>query len=148
MNRRSLLRTTAMIPVFPWLGAASATPARADDTAFRRVRPTDAAWPTAADWERLGRDVGGQLVKVRSPLADCLDDPKGAACAAVFKGLKTRRLGTRGNSKYHYDGIRIKPSSGLLSAVSEEEYTRMGGGGGGGGGSGRTSGGSAQARNP
>uniref|UniRef100_A0A183BMS8 RFX-type winged-helix domain-containing protein n=1 Tax=Globodera pallida TaxID=36090 RepID=A0A183BMS8_GLOPA len=31
-----------------------------------------------------------------------------------FKDLLTRRLGTRGNSKYHYSGIRIKPSSALL----------------------------------
>lgn len=33
----------------------------------------------------------------------------------VFAGIKTRRLGTRGNSKYHYYGIRIKPSSSLLT---------------------------------
>ncbi|PNI25402.1 RFX2 isoform 10, partial [Pan troglodytes] len=28
-------------------------------------------------------------------------------------GLRTRRLGTRGNSKYHYYGIRLKPDSPL-----------------------------------
>lgn len=31
----------------------------------------------------------------------------------VFTNLRTRRLGTRGNSKYHYYGIRIKPDSPL-----------------------------------
>ena len=35
----------------------------------------------------------------------------GKLIRSVFRGLKTRRLGTRGNSKYHYYGIRIKPSS-------------------------------------
>ena len=32
----------------------------------------------------------------------------GKLVRSVFAGLKTRRLGTRGNSKYHYYGIRIK----------------------------------------
>ncbi|CAJ0960125.1 unnamed protein product, partial [Mesorhabditis belari] len=37
----------------------------------------------------------------------------GKLIRSVFSGLKTRRLGTRGNSKYHYYGIRIKPQSSL-----------------------------------
>eukprot|EP00731_Ephydatia_muelleri_P018936 Em0011g976a len=37
----------------------------------------------------------------------------GKLIRSVFIGLKTRRLGTRGNSKYHYYGIRIKPDSPL-----------------------------------
>ena len=37
----------------------------------------------------------------------------GKLIRSVFLGLKTRRLGTRGNSKYHYYGIRIKPGSPL-----------------------------------
>uniref|UniRef100_A0A915D6S4 RFX-type winged-helix domain-containing protein n=1 Tax=Ditylenchus dipsaci TaxID=166011 RepID=A0A915D6S4_9BILA len=49
----------------------------------------------------------------------------GKLIRSVFKGLRTRRLGTRGNSKYHYNGIRIKPSSSLLTIVSPEEYNRM-----------------------
>jgi hypothetical protein len=28
---------------------------------------------------------------------------------SVFLGLRSRRLGTRGNSKYHYSGIRLAP---------------------------------------
>uniref|UniRef100_A0A8C2ZJ29 Regulatory factor X1 n=1 Tax=Cyclopterus lumpus TaxID=8103 RepID=A0A8C2ZJ29_CYCLU len=32
---------------------------------------------------------------------------------SVFMGLRTRRLGTRGNSKYHYYGLRIKSGSPL-----------------------------------
>ncbi|XP_027842200.1 DNA-binding protein RFX2-like isoform X5 [Aphis gossypii] len=44
----------------------------------------------------------------------------GKLIRSVFMGLRTRRLGTRGNSKYHYYGIRIKASS-LLNDFSSEE---------------------------
>ncbi|XP_026807033.1 DNA-binding protein RFX2-like [Rhopalosiphum maidis] len=44
----------------------------------------------------------------------------GKIIRSVFTGLRTRRLGTRGNSKYHYYGIRIKASS-LLNDFKEEE---------------------------
>ena len=37
----------------------------------------------------------------------------GKLIRSVFLGLRTRRLGTRGNSKYHYYGIRIKADSAL-----------------------------------
>ncbi|GFS39275.1 DNA-binding protein RFX2 [Nephila pilipes] len=37
----------------------------------------------------------------------------------VFSGLRTRRLGTRGNSKYHYYGIRLKPSSSINKAMED-----------------------------
>ncbi|XP_048485015.1 transcription factor RFX3 isoform X2 [Plutella xylostella] len=35
----------------------------------------------------------------------------GKLIRSVFVGLRTRRLGTRGNSKYHYYGIRAKPNA-------------------------------------
>uniref|UniRef100_A0A183D1C9 RFX-type winged-helix domain-containing protein n=1 Tax=Gongylonema pulchrum TaxID=637853 RepID=A0A183D1C9_9BILA len=41
----------------------------------------------------------------------------GKLIRSVFHGLRTRRLGTRGNSKYHYYGIRIKPDSPLNRGV-------------------------------
>jgi regulatory factor X 1/2/3 len=37
----------------------------------------------------------------------------GKLIRSVFLGLRTRRLGTRGNSKYHYYGIRVIPGSAL-----------------------------------
>ncbi|CAG9784812.1 unnamed protein product [Diatraea saccharalis] len=36
----------------------------------------------------------------------------GKLIRSVFVGLRTRRLGTRGNSKYHYYGIRAKANTG------------------------------------
>ncbi|XP_034663523.1 DNA-binding protein RFX2 isoform X3 [Drosophila subobscura] len=48
----------------------------------------------------------------------------GKLIRSVFSGLRTRRLGTRGNSKYHYYGIRIKPGS-LLNHHSMEDNKSM-----------------------
>lgn len=74
----------------------------------------------------------------------------GKLIRSVFTGLRTRRLGTRGNSKYHYYGIRIKPGSTLASVSDDKPHSSgagshgnaslshqslSGGGGGGGGGS-------------
>ncbi|VDQ09444.1 unnamed protein product, partial [Trichobilharzia regenti] len=42
----------------------------------------------------------------------------GKLIRSIFVGLRTRRLGTRGNSKYHYYGIRIKATS-LLDQTTE-----------------------------
>ncbi|XP_018493998.1 DNA-binding protein RFX2 [Galendromus occidentalis] len=44
----------------------------------------------------------------------------GKLIRSVFLGLRTRRLGTRGNSKYHYYGIRVKPSSPLAGLPVED----------------------------
>lgn len=44
----------------------------------------------------------------------------GKLIRSVFTGLRTRRLGTRGNSKYHYYGIRVKPGSGLMTALDDQ----------------------------
>ncbi|KAM9233346.1 DNA-binding protein RFX2-like [Dugong dugon] len=43
----------------------------------------------------------------------------GKLIRSVFTGLRTRRLGTRGNSKCHYYGIRLKPDS-LLNQLQED----------------------------
>ncbi|XP_017867162.1 PREDICTED: DNA-binding protein RFX2 isoform X1 [Drosophila arizonae] len=45
----------------------------------------------------------------------------GKLIRSVFSGLRTRRLGTRGNSKYHYYGIRIKPGSLLIHQSMEDK---------------------------
>ncbi|KAL5284425.1 RFX3 family protein [Megaselia abdita] len=45
----------------------------------------------------------------------------GKLIRSVFSNLRTRRLGTRGNSKYHYYGLRIKPSSPLMQVVCDDK---------------------------
>ena len=57
----------------------------------------------------------------------------GKLIRSVFLGLRTRRIGTRGNSKYHYYGIRVKPTS-ILNQLQDEilvhgQYSNNGGGG-------------------
>ncbi|NXD32067.1 RFX1 factor, partial [Spelaeornis formosus] len=49
----------------------------------------------------------------------------GKLIRSVFMGLRTRRLGTRGNSKYHYYGLRIKAGSPLLRLVEDQQHLAM-----------------------
>ncbi|XP_017579415.1 MHC class II regulatory factor RFX1 isoform X2 [Pygocentrus nattereri] len=49
----------------------------------------------------------------------------GKLIRSVFMGLRTRRLGTRGNSKYHYYGLRIKSSSPLHRLMEDQQYLAM-----------------------
>ncbi|XP_075715268.1 MHC class II regulatory factor RFX1 isoform X5 [Rhinoderma darwinii] len=49
----------------------------------------------------------------------------GKLIRSVFMGLRTRRLGTRGNSKYHYYGLRIKASSPLLRLMEDQQHLAM-----------------------
>ncbi|TRY80218.1 hypothetical protein DNTS_032308 [Danionella cerebrum] len=49
----------------------------------------------------------------------------GKLIRSIFMGLRTRRLGTRGNSKYHYYGIRVKPDSPLNRLQEELQYMAL-----------------------
>ncbi|XP_077659251.1 transcription factor RFX3-like [Urocitellus parryii] len=49
----------------------------------------------------------------------------GKLIRSIFMGLRTRRLGTRGNSKYHYYGIRVKPDSPLNCLQEDMQYMAM-----------------------
>ena len=63
LSRRRLLGTLAGLPFLNSLarGASAAAQPQA------RVRLGDPAWPSEASWDQLDRDVGGRLIKVRSP---------------------------------------------------------------------------------
>ncbi|XP_052463657.1 transcription factor RFX3 isoform X2 [Carassius gibelio] len=49
----------------------------------------------------------------------------GKLIRSIFMGLRTRRLGTRGNSKYHYYGIRVKPDSPLNRLQEDMQYMAL-----------------------
>uniref|UniRef100_A0A8C1PMV2 Transcription factor RFX3 n=1 Tax=Cyprinus carpio TaxID=7962 RepID=A0A8C1PMV2_CYPCA len=49
----------------------------------------------------------------------------GKLIRSIFMGLRTRRLGTRGNSKYHYYGIRVKPDSPLNRLQEDMQYCSL-----------------------
>ena len=111
MNRRGLLQgATVIIPFLSGVWSWVLGPARGQGAArsASRVRFGDSAWPSEADWNRLSRDVGGRLVKVRSPLAACTVAPASPACAQVFKDLK--------NPYYLGDEIGLTQSLGWVGA--------------------------------
>src|SRR5215471_5858480 len=70
------------------LAVGTAIFSRAAAQPVSRVRPGDPAWPSAALWDRLKRDVGGRLIEMRSPFAVCRDDPVGLPCDELFGELK------------------------------------------------------------
>jgi FAD/FMN-containing dehydrogenase len=111
MNRRGLLQRAAVtIPFLSGIWSRVLGPARGQGAvqSQSRVRPGDPAWPSEASWDRLSRDVGGRLVKVRSPLAACTDAPSSLACEQVFKDLK--------NPYYLGDEIGLTQSLGWVDA--------------------------------
>ena len=86
MQRRSVLTCVGMIAI----GAARTEPAAAATSGqakFRRVRPSDPAWPSAAAWEVLNRSVGGNLIKVQPLLAACVNQGR-PECQDMLEAVK------------------------------------------------------------
>jgi FAD/FMN-containing dehydrogenase len=112
MKRRTLLKWIAAAPLWATARAnpPDATSARLPPAArtFRRVRPGEAGWPTAAEWAGLERQVGGRLMRLSDPLAACRADPSGAACADFFKQIA--------NPYYILDHPNLTQASGWVDA--------------------------------
>jgi FAD/FMN-containing dehydrogenase len=87
MQRRTLLKGVTALPLLavpaPLLAASRFTRAR-----LRRVRPTDPAWPTAAQWQKLDDAVGGNLIKVQPLFGPCESEPGGAACEDLVANVR------------------------------------------------------------
>jgi hypothetical protein len=92
MKRRDFFKRLVATPVLPILWKQLAKPAQASATltssSARRVHSSDSSWPNAESWEKLRQDVGGNLVKVESPLAVCESAPDSASCQEVIKNLR------------------------------------------------------------
>jgi FAD/FMN-containing dehydrogenase len=112
MNRRDLLKAALAIPFLPAVLPRMLAPVRAGvmpPADFRsRVRPGDAAWPSAASWEELKRGVGGRLLKLESPFAHCAVTPTNAACSEALRHLK--------NPYYIGDQPALTQTSGWVDA--------------------------------
>src|ERR1700693_4178536 len=108
LSRRHLLKISAALPFMSGLarGAAPAPQPQA------RVRLGDPEWPSEASWNQLDHDVGGRLIKVRSPLADCVGGTPDSACAQLFKELK--------NPYYLGDEVGLTQSLGWVGAWTSE----------------------------
>jgi hypothetical protein len=91
MKRRNLLRSIAVLPLlssgFAAPLALTKTPKAATTRTRRRVRPSDSAWPSAANWTKLKDDVGGNLIEVRSTFGSCATEPNGEACLDALKNI-------------------------------------------------------------
>ena len=90
MTRKDFLKRLAALPILSAIWRY--LPARASDVSsslpVRRVRPSDAAWPDEASWEKLNETVGGRLLKLESPVAACRNGADSAACKKVIKDLQ------------------------------------------------------------
>lgn len=54
----------------------------------RRLRPSDAGWPTKEAWKRLNDAVGGNLIQVEVPITACTSGPDSAECKTLFENLR------------------------------------------------------------
>src|SRR5579863_306458 len=88
MNRRQFLKASGAASLSPlWPRGAFAR------SASGRVRPSDAAWPSAAAWKRLNDAVGGNLIPVEFPISACVSssqrpEMQSADCKTLFANLK------------------------------------------------------------
>lgn len=113
MDRRALLQgamaagvglVTSALPRMPGLAATAAPRSR--------IRPGDPAWPSEQSWQQLNARVGGQLIKVTSPLAECIDAPSSARCGQVLRDLK--------NPYYLGDEVGLTQSLGWVDAWTSQ----------------------------
>src|SRR5215471_12004090 len=83
MNRRVHLKAiapAALLPLLPRRLWAS--------TNFRRLRPSDATWPSSSAWKQLNDAVGGNLIPVDFPLSILKAGPDSAAAKRLSKDLR------------------------------------------------------------
>jgi FAD binding domain/Berberine and berberine like len=99
MNRRRLLQTAACLPLL-------SVPALAQ-VPFKRIRPGEPGWPSAAEWQELSLKVGGQLTAIRSPIDAC-KGADAATCEAVFKQFK--------NPYFIRDNVALTQTTGWAEA--------------------------------
>jgi FAD/FMN-containing dehydrogenase len=85
-NRRALLEAAGSLILLP--GLPRRLLADAVTTNIRRVRSSDAAWPSQAAWKRLDDEVGGKLLPVHFPLNALKAAPDSAGARLLLKQLK------------------------------------------------------------
>lgn len=92
MNRRGFLGRLTAIPSLAALWRRLTTATRAEGTSTGslvcRVRPGDPLWPSEESWEKLKREVGGQLIEVQFPLAACSSSPGSPKCQEILRQLQ------------------------------------------------------------
>jgi FAD/FMN-containing dehydrogenase len=115
MRRRTLLARAALAGLGALVapGCAARAPSWGQSAGpFRRVRPSDPEWPDAAAWEQLGRRIGGRLLRVRSPLTECVRSPGTEACREFALRVK--------NPYYLGDEVGLTENLGWVDAWKSE----------------------------
>lgn len=92
-NRRKFIRNSLLIlgllwESFAYLGWTTTIPQIISKFNHKRVRPSDAAWPSLEKWEQLKNSLTGDLIKIESPFKVCGMKGDKAPCATLFKNLK------------------------------------------------------------
>jgi len=91
MERRTVLKALAGLPLFSWFAVSGCTASGVQPAAVvlptRWVRPGKPGWPSPAQWAALGQSVGGRLVRVQSAFTVCEPDASSAACTDLFQNL-------------------------------------------------------------
>jgi hypothetical protein len=92
LKRRNLLRMAVTLPLLSggfttWGSPTENTKAILARTR-QRVRPGDLGWPSSAAWDRFNQKVGGRLLKLTSPFADCDGTSGGTACREALDHIK------------------------------------------------------------
>ena len=86
MHRRTLLQSSLILPLV-YIGGLPRSFAHRSPP-LRRVRPSDPNWPTFEDWQALGRQLDGELLRPTPLLGDCGSDPASKSCASILGLLK------------------------------------------------------------
>src|SRR5258706_92747 len=91
MKRRNLLRMAAALPLLTGGLTTLAGPENTKAGLARtrqRVRPGGLGLPSSVAWDSFNQEVGGRLLKLSSPFADCDATSGGAACRNVLDHIK------------------------------------------------------------
>src|SRR4029453_16626220 len=115
MHRRGLLAPAGTMAPWPGLGASCAPPpppVTGSAGPFRRVRPSDPAWPSSESWAELDRQVSGRLSTVQSPLLACVQSLESGPCVELGKHLT--------NPYYLGDEVGLTQSLGWVDAGPAE----------------------------
>ncbi|MEO6546905.1 MAG: FAD-binding oxidoreductase [Ferruginibacter sp.] len=115
INRRKFLKGAVLLPGIS-MGSSLlfAAPWKSFEqfAKYKRVRPQDAAWPSAVQWDKLNKAVNGSLIKIESPLSACNSATDSKACEQVFSNLK--------NPYYIGDNPALTQTSGWVDAWRSE----------------------------
>ena len=118
MHRRRLLKiVAAVVSSIPsiWWWLLGARTSAAATRGFSRIRPADPDWPSQVSWDRLREKIRGKLVKVQSPLAECVGAQSSPNCVHIFKELK--------NPYYLGDEVGLTQSLGWVDAWTSSPST-------------------------